>query len=147
VIQMLPTKPVSILYVEDEENDVFFMRRAWKKLGGEVTIQTVADGAQAIDYLQGSGKFADREGFILPDLVLLDLNLPIRSGFEVLDWIRGNEATRNLVVIVFSSSGRQEDRSRADDLCASDYLLKPSSGLGFDETVRLVRDRWLSKRG
>lgn len=126
-----------VLYVEDEADDVLFMRRAFRKCGW--TLQAVEDGRQAIDYLSGAAPYDDRERHPLPSLVLLDLNLPRVSGFEVLQWIRSREDLRGIPVVVFSSSGRPEDRSRAASLGADDYLLKPSSGALFGEVVAALK--------
>jgi CheY-like chemotaxis protein len=132
-----------ILYVEDEADDVLFMQAAFRRLGLAAPLQAVADGQQAISYLAGEGAFSDRATHPLPAVVLLDLNLPLCSGFEVLQWIRSQPQFGRLPVIVFSSSGRPEDRRRAAELGASDYALKPSSGMQFSDVVRALRDAWL----
>lgn len=132
-----------MLYAEDEPDDVFFMRTAFQRAGVNRLLQAVSDGEQAIGYLAGDGAFADREQYPLPALLLLDLNLPIRSGFEVLAWLRSQAHLRDLAVVVFSSSGRPEDRDRAAELGATGYLLKPTSGAEFAETARLLQERWL----
>lgn len=123
--------PRTILYVEDEADDVFFMRRAFDRSGVQSRLHTVENGELAIDYLAGRGPFADRELHPYPAFVLLDLNLPLRSGFEVLQWIRSDPSHANLTVVIFSSSGRPEDRTRASELGATAYLQKPSSGRAF----------------
>lgn len=129
----------SVLYVEDEENDVFFMRRSFRRAGVEQELKTVVDGQAAIDYLSGQGAFADRTEYPLPGLVLLDLNLPILSGFQVLEWIRSQPQHCRLPVIIFSSSARAEDKLRAKELGASDYLEKPGSGLEFGMVFEALR--------
>ena len=78
----------TILQVEDDPNDVLFLQKAMKKMGVANPIQVACDGQEAIDYLQGAGKFADRGKFPFPCLVLLDLKLPYVMGLEVLKWIR-----------------------------------------------------------
>jgi len=128
---------IVILYVEDEADDVFFMRRAFEKEGFASHFRFVSDGGDAIAYLENGEDH-------LPSLILLDLNLPVRSGFEVLEWIRGQTATKDLPVVVFSSSGHNADRQRAQELGANAYLLKPSSGLDFQETVQLLKREWLN---
>jgi CheY-like chemotaxis protein len=80
--------PSVILLVEDREDDLFFMRRALKQSGVRNPLHVVSDGAKAIEYLSGLGDFADREEHPLPDLVILDLKMPGKDGFEVLAWIR-----------------------------------------------------------
>jgi CheY-like chemotaxis protein len=130
---------MAVLYVEDEPDDVFFMSLAFRRESVQAEFKTVEDGRRAIAYLAGEEAYADRETFPLPRLVLLDLNLPVPSGFEVLQWIRQQEQFRELPVIVFSSSGRPEDRERACRNGATDYFLKPSSGLQFADTVRKLQ--------
>src|SRR5579864_6945174 len=78
------TRPLTILYAEDEENDVFFLRHAFKLAGLHHTVKAVPDGAQALEYLAGVGIFADRTQHPFPDLILLDINMPKQSGLDVL---------------------------------------------------------------
>ena len=125
-----------ILYVEDEADDVFFMRAAFKKLGDTDSLHVVVDGEKAIAYLSGKPPFEDRSTHPLPTVVLLDLNLPMYSGFEVLSWLRAQPHLKKLPVYVFSSSGRPEDRARAGALGANGYWQKPSSGTGFLEIAQ-----------
>lgn len=132
--------PPALLYVEDEENDVFFMRRAIERAGVVVDFQSVCDGDKAVAYLAGESPYAGRR---LPRLVLLDLNLPLRSGFEVLEWLRGRPELSDIHVVVFSSSGRPEDRERARLLSADDYILKPTSGSAKMDIARELWRRWL----
>lgn len=127
----------SLLYVEDEEFDVLFMRRAFAKAGIDLDLHIAADGQQAIDYLAGSTR-------PLPRLVLLDLNLPVCSGFDVLRWIRGQTALKDLPVVIFSSSDRLEDRSTARNLGADDYIQKPGSAADFTQVALDLHARWLS---
>ena len=134
---------MSVLYVEDEENDVLFMHAAFRRLGLELPLRTVTDGQQAIAYLAGEPPFADRGDHPLPSVVLLDVNLPLRSGFEVLRWIRQQPQLAALKVVMFSSSGRAEDRQRAAELGATDYALKPSSGMEFSEIARALVTKWI----
>jgi CheY-like chemotaxis protein len=136
-----------LLYVEDEEDDVFFMENAFRRLDPPVSIHAVEDGERAISYLAGRPPYADRDKYPLPACVLLDLNLPIRSGFEVLEWLRSQPQFKKLPVVIFSSSGRPEDRRRAQKLGATDYLLKPASGREFLDTARRLTERWLVAPG
>ena len=135
--------PGTILYVEDEESDVFFMRRAFEGEGLERSLQTVGDGQEAISYLSGEGIYGERERYPVPVLVLLDLNLPVVSGFEVLQWMRQG-ACKALPVVVFSSSPRPEDVLKARELGADDYVEKPNSAFRFQEVVRDLKERWLA---
>ena len=135
------SRPVTLLYVEDEENDVLFMRRALSRLGLEVDFRTACDGDRAVAFLSAEPPHA---GHPTPDLVLLDLNLPARSGFEVLEWIRAHPGLRALPVVIISSSGRAEDRERARLLGADDYVIKPASPLRLVEVVDALWHRWLA---
>jgi CheY-like chemotaxis protein len=125
-----------ILLVEDDTNDVFLMQRACRKVELPNPLVVVGDGDEAVDYLSGSGRYADRATHPLPVLVLLDLKLPRKSGLEVLDWLRRQPALRRLPVVVLTSSKEPGDVNRAYDLGANSYLVKP---LGFDALLDLVR--------
>lgn len=133
----------TVLYIEDEPDDVLFMRVAFKRLGLQATLHSVSDGRKAIAYFAGEPPYSDRTEHPLPSVVLLDLNLPVVSGFEVLKWLKQQAEFKDVPVVIFSSSGRPEDRARASELGASEYLLKPASGLEFPDIVEGFRQRWL----
>ncbi len=131
-----------ILYAEDEENDVFFLERAFQIARSSHTLNAVPDGEQAIQYLAG-GPFADRTSHPLPALILLDIKMPRKSGLEVLEWIRKQPHLKSLPVLMFTSSSRQEDMDKARLLGADDYLLKPSDPLKLVDFVKSLDERWL----
>jgi CheY-like chemotaxis protein len=133
------------LYVEDEEDDVHFMRRAFRRAGQEERLRVVKDGKEAIDYLSGRGVFGNRLDYPLPSLVLLDLNLPMVSGFQVLEWIREQPEFQQLPVVIFSSSSWPEDRHKASELGANDYLEKPDSGLEFGAVLETLNRKWFAQ--
>jgi CheY-like chemotaxis protein len=135
------TKPV--LYVEDEEDDAFLMKLALERNRITLPLKVVTDGRQAIDYVAGNGRFADREENPLPCLMLLDLNLPVVSGLEVLKWVREESNCNELPIIIFSSSSHPDDMRRARDLGADDYLVKPVDLGRMDEMLRDLYERWL----
>ena len=134
-----------ILYVEDDENDVIFMRQAWKKTGVLNPLKVVTDGEQAMKYLSGEGQYANRQEFPVPMLVLLDLKLPKVGGLDVLKWIRAQSAIHTLPVIVLSSSHRPEDLRAAYARGANSYLVKPPTADGLAEMVASVKDYWLGR--
>jgi CheY-like chemotaxis protein len=136
--------PPPVLYAEDEENDVFLMQRAFRKAGIKNPLQTASDGAEAIRYLQGAGDYADRRRFPLPCLVLLDLNLPRRSGLEVLKWIREQPSFAHLPVVILTSSNQHRDIASAYQLKANGYLVKPPSSEKLIELVATLRDTCLT---
>ncbi len=114
-----------ILLVEDNEDDVFLMKRALRLAGVANPVFLVTDGEQATQYLAGEGPYADRAKFPMPSVVFLDLKLPFRSGHEVLAWIRRQQALESLVVVVLTSSDEPSDLRRAYSLGANSYLVKP----------------------
>lgn len=132
-----------VLYVEDEEFDAFFMQRAFTQPGTDLDLRIVTDGREAINYLSGSAPYGDRHQHPFPSLVLLDLNLPLVSGFQVLEWMRGAPELKSLPVVVFSSSARPEDKIKASQLGAVEYLSKPGSGMEFPSIVQTLRQKWL----
>jgi len=120
------TSPLpTILLVEDNDDDVFFMRRAVTRSGIDCSLQIVRDGQQAIDYLKGEGQYADRSKYPLPTLVFLDLKLPYIHGFEVLEWIRKQPSLKNLCTLILTSSPEERDRQRAVQLNAKAFYVKP----------------------
>jgi CheY-like chemotaxis protein len=136
--------PRTILLVEDEENDVFFMQEAMKKAGVLNPIRVASDGQQAIDYFKGAGKFANREEFPLPCLVLLDLKLPYVMGLDVLKWIRQQPGVP-AVVVILSSSREEEDIATAYRLGANGYLVKPSDTSKLRDMAKSIKDFWLTQ--
>jgi len=133
-----------ILLVEDEENDVFFMQHALKEAGILNPLHVAQDGQEAMDYLSGHGRYADRERYPLPGLTLLDLKLPRVMGWEVLKWIRGQPELKSLIVIVLTSSQLPPDIEAAYQLGANAYLVKPSSPLGLREIAAAIKQFWLT---
>jgi CheY-like chemotaxis protein len=126
----------TILLIEDNADDVLLTRRAFSKAGIRSSLRVVEDGQRAVEYLCGTGEYGDRELHPLPVLLLLDLKLPRRSGFEVLEWLRGQPGLRRIPVVVLTSSAQSADINRAFDLGANSYLVKP---VGFDGLMDLVR--------
>lgn len=133
----------TLLLVEDEENDVVFMEIALEKAGLTLSFQVAEDGQEAMDYLNGTGEFADRTRFPLPALVFLDLKLPKVMGMDVLKWIRDQASLDTMVVIMLTSSQQRSDIQKACALGANSYLVKPSNPLGLEEIVGLVKRYWL----
>jgi CheY-like chemotaxis protein len=127
----------TILHVEDDPNDVLLVQRALKKTAAPAAILSVSDGDRALSYLAGSQEFANREQFPFPQLVLLDLKMPRKSGLEVLAWIREQPTLKRLLVVVFTSSKHDQDINRAYELGANSYLVKP---VGFEELVTTMKE-------
>lgn len=124
----MTTHPYTILLVEDNDDDVFIFKRAYKQAQLTHQVQVVTDGQEALDYLEGKGAFADREKYPLPFLVLLDLKLPLKHGLEVLQTIRQHPRLSGLCVVVLTSSAEARDILRAQELGAQAFLVKPPAG-------------------
>ncbi len=136
---------LSILLVEDNADDAELISRALRKAGASHGLSVIKDGEAAIAYLQNfvqhdrGGAFTDA----LPALVLLDLKLPRRSGFEVLEFIRAHEPTRRIPVVVLTSSNQETDIRRAYDLGANSYLVKPVGGDALLAMMGALDAYWL----
>lgn len=126
----------AILLVEDDETDILLLRRAFRKARIANPLAIVRDGQAAIQYLAGEAAYSDRARFPLPFLVLLDLRLPKLSGFEVLAWIRDQPELASLITVVLTTSDHVRDVTKAHDLGANSYLVKPGN---FDELVDMVK--------
>jgi CheY-like chemotaxis protein len=134
----------TILLVEDEPNDVFFMQRAFDKARLLNPLKVVTDGEQAIAYLKGDGLYANRTEYPFPFLMLLDLRLPKRSGFEVLQWVRAQPGLRRLLVVVLTSSKEGPDINQAYDLGANSYLVKPPQAEELTEVLHRLNSYWIA---
>jgi CheY-like chemotaxis protein len=132
-----------VLLVEDEENDILFVQRAFKHAGILNPLEITRNGDEAVAYLQGAGKFADRTKFPLPVFVLLDLKMPRRSGLEVLAWAKEQTGLKRIPIVVLTSSKNDADVNRAYELGANSYLVKPVSFEGLIELVKSLQLYWL----
>jgi CheY-like chemotaxis protein len=132
-----------VLYAEDEESDGIILRRVFEKAGIQNPLTIVRDGQEAIDYLSGMSPYCDRHEHPLPALVLLDLKMPRRSGFDVLAWIAGSSEVSRIPVVVLSSSPSDGDIRKAREMGARDYLVKPISLDQYVPLVLALHSRWL----
>ena len=138
------TKSAPILVADDEKNDIFFLRRAFQKAGLDALIIGVPDGEEVEKYLAGEDSFSDRSRFPLPNLLVLDIKMPKRDGFDVLKWLQGREDLKDLAVVMLSSSSQDSDIRRARELGARDYFVKPSDFEQLTELVQTIAQRWLN---
>jgi CheY-like chemotaxis protein len=132
-----------ILVAEDDPTDAFFFQRAFRRAGIPVTLHFVRDGQEVLDYLDGKGIYADRASYPQPQLLLLDLRMPRLDGFDVLKWVRKRPDLQHMVVVLFSSSDAPRDISRAYDLGANWYLVKPHSMEELTGLVGRFKKYWL----
>jgi CheY-like chemotaxis protein len=133
----------TLLLVEDNEDDVFLMKRALKGARVVNPLFVAEDGQEALDYLGGAGKFADRDRYPLPAVVFLDLKLPFISGHDVLAWIRRQKKLEALVVIVLTSSNEASDLSRCYALGANSYVVKPPTPEQLEDLAKAFKWYWL----
>lgn len=117
----------TVLLVDDSPNDALLMRTVFERAGFAQPLRFAVDGDDAIAYLRGDGRYGDRKQFPMPTAMLLDLNMPRKNGFEVLDWIRHQPELRRLRVYILSASSRPQDIERSYDLGANSYLVKPGN--------------------
>jgi two-component system response regulator len=132
-----------ILLVEDNESDEVLTLRAFRKSHVANEIVVARDGAEALDYLFGTGAYEGRDTAQQPTLVLLDLNLPKIGGLDVLRQIRADERTRRLPVVVLTSSAEEQDVIGSYDLGANAYVRKPVDFTQFMDAAQTLGLFWL----
>ena len=138
---MTNVKPIEILLVEDNSGDLFLTKRAFSKAKIANNIQVAKDGDVAMDILLQRTEYKDCPR---PDIVLLDMNLPKKSGPEVLAEIKSHDDLKSIPVIILSSSEAQEDITKSYELQASGYITKPIDMPQFHNVVGAIEDFWFS---
>lgn len=134
-----------ILIVDDDFDESFLTERSLQKvLSDRSTINLVASGHEAIAYMMGEGKFADRKKYPFPSLVISDLNMTDGDGFDVLEFMRANPGWNVVPRVIFSSSSDDDDVRTAYLLGASVYHTKPANGAGLDKRMRDLVEYWAS---
>ncbi len=126
----------TILLVEDDRNDVFFLKYAFEAADIVNPVYVVQDGQEAVDYLAGAGQYADRVRYPFPSILLLDLKLPVRMGVDVLRWIGQQPGMGTLLVIVLTSSSDTRDIDKCYRLGARSFLVKP---LSLDQRLNVAK--------
>ena len=138
----METKDFTVLLVEDDLNDIFLVKRAFKMAQLDTPLQVVTDGEEATHYLSGDGKYSDRESYPLPKLIVMDIKMPRMTGFDVLEWIKNDGTLRRIPVIIVSSSNRPEDIDRAYELGANAYMVKPVSYRAVERLFGSITHYW-----
>lgn len=133
-----------ILLVEDDKGDIELTMRAIQRINAHFDIIVCRDGQEALDFLFAAGKFKARDANELPQLILLDLNLPKLTGHEVLKTIRSNDITRYIPVVILSSSDELSDIQRGYALGNNSYVRKPVEYEKFCDTIKAIGEYWLS---
>jgi two-component system response regulator len=132
-----------ILLVEDNPDDEILTLRALKKAGIANRIEVMRDGAEALDFVFGAGKYAERRTDDMPQLILLDLKLPKVSGLQVLERIRADERTKRIPVVILTSSTEPVDIKTGYDLHVNSFVSKPVNFQDFSEVVQRLGLYWL----
>jgi chemotaxis family two-component system response regulator Rcp1 len=134
-------KPIEILLIEDSPGDVRLTIEALKEAKVLNNLTVATDGVEALEILRRNGKHGDSRR---PDLILLDLNLPLKDGREVLAEIKADPSLRRIPVVVLTTSRSEEDIARAYDLHANCYITKPVDFKQFITVVQSIEDFWLT---
>lgn len=141
----LPNKPV-VLLVEDDTLDFQLVEAALKRTSGTINLIRVEDGDGAVDYLAGNMPYDDRAKYPLPTTMLLDIKLPKRSGFEVLQWLRGQHGPiKRLPTVMLTASKHRQDVNRAFEHGANAYVAKPDSLKELASLLGQFKDFWLGR--
>jgi CheY-like chemotaxis protein len=125
-----------VLIAEDNSEDMLLLKKALEKAGVKAQTQFVRDGEEVLLYLQGLGVYSNRDAYPIPNMIILDIKMPKRSGLEVLQWLSEHREFAVVPTVVLSSSNLESDVRKAYHLGANTYFVKPSS---FDELVNTVK--------
>ena len=139
---MKRAKEFTVLVVEDDLNDIFFVKRAFAKVLLDLHLEVVTDGEEATRYLLGQGAYADRLAHPLPNLIVTDIKMPRKTGYKLVEWVKGNRRFRCIPVVMVSSSDLPEDISRSYDLGANAYMIKPTAFDAVQELYQNIVDYW-----
>lgn len=134
---------LSILLVDDSEDDALMAKHAFAKLAIPHQMQVVTDGREALDYLNCAGKFTGRKN-TLPDLLLLDINMPGMDGFSLLKALKADKALRKIPVVMLTTSSSREDVARSYECGAASFLTKPDSFDGYHALMGQFSSYWMS---
>ena len=137
----------TILLAEDNPDDVLLAQIAFERAGLTPRLIVVSDGEEAVRYLKGEDPYADRSRFPFPNLVLLDLDMPKLTGFEVLSWLRRSPGARHLPVVILADTSYHGDLARCLDLGADSFIDKPKDTFNFTLVFKKLADRWLFGHG
>ena len=133
-----------VLVAEDRDEDLFMLHRAFQQLGFNTPVQYVRNGEETVAYLAGKGRFANRDEYPLPDLLLLDLKMPRQNGFEVLEWIRAQPTLSRLRTVVLTTSDDLTEITRAYQLGAASFITKPLNFVEFRNSIIAIYTYWLA---
>jgi CheY-like chemotaxis protein len=134
--------PHTILHLDDDENDVLFLKHAFRQAQVQHVLHSVRDGQEAVEFLDAAARQAGIGASTLPLMSILDLKTPRKSGYEVLCWIRSHPVLRPLVVIMLTASANQRDIEKAYASGANAFMVKPAGLDRLTEMVRALDEFW-----
>lgn len=134
---------VEVLLVEDDPNDVELTIRALRQNNIVNALHVVTDGAEALEFIFGTDRYAERDLRDMPRVILLDLKLPLLDGLEVLRRIRGDERTKTTPVVMLTSSAHETDVVESYRLGVNSYIVKPVDFAQFTESIKTIGMYWL----
>jgi CheY-like chemotaxis protein len=134
----------TILIVDDEPNDLILIERGFRAIGVKDPIHTVNGGEEAIAYMMGEGKFADRAAYAYPTFITIDLKMPRADGFAVLEHIKNNPEWAIIPTVILTSSEDLDDIKKAYMLGASSYHVKPGTTDGLRAQLKVLHDYWMT---
>jgi len=132
-----------ILIVDDDENDIFFVKRAFTEINVHCTFHMLKNGQEVVDYLSGHEQYGNRDRYPLPIMMLMDLKMPVMDGFEVLAWLRAQPGIKVIPTVVFSSSDLPADITRAYELGANSFMTKSVTYDGLLIKLQTLSQYWL----
>jgi two-component system response regulator len=136
-------QPEEILLVEDSADDVAFFTHTLQKAGLAAHLRVMRDGAEALEFVFRTGRYADHHATSRPKIIILDLKLPKVDGLEVLRRLKGDPVTRLIPIVVLSSSQEERDLVESYGIGANSYVVKPMDFNRYSESVRLLGQYWL----
>lgn len=134
--------PYTILMADDDEDDRLLAQDAMQAAGSEYNCFAVADGQQLLDYLKGEGEYAQQGSKVMPNVILLDLNMPILDGRETLKRLKSDALLSKIPVVILSTSAEREDITEGYGLGASSYMVKPTDFSSLVNMMKQFNEYW-----
>ncbi|MFC1601109.1 response regulator [Candidatus Sumerlaeota bacterium] len=135
-------KEVNILLVEDDENDILAVQRAFEKNSISNPLFVVQDGEEALAFLNHEKPYDDEKKYPLPDIILLDINMPKMNGLELLSVIKREERFKSVPVVVLTSSKREWDKIESYKLGVNSFMIKPVDFDKFSDAIVMINNYW-----
>lgn len=134
----------TLLVIDDDPNDLYLIERTFRLVGVHGPIQLLESGVEAIDYLKGNGRYADRNLYAYPTFIMTDLNMPCADGFTVLEYLKSNPESAIIPTVVLTSSHDKDDIKKSYMLGASSYHVKPQSPEKLQQLLKILHEYWMS---